>query len=207
MAKNPIIFACANPDPEITPEEINEVRDDAIVATGRSDYPNQVNNLIGFPYIFRGALDVRSKTINEEMKVAAAQAIAKLAREDVPDEVVAAMGGERPHYGKEYIIPSTFDPRLISIIPAAVAKAAMDSGVARKNIDDFEIYKDQLRQRLDPTVTIMQGINSYIKKNQKRIVFADGEDENTLKAAIAFKNSKLGIPNSCGKRRKNKRTN
>ena len=132
MAKQPIIFACANPDPEIIPEEINEVRDDAIVATGRSDYPNQVNNLIGFPYIFRGALDVRSKTINEEMKVAASQAIAKLAREDVPDEVVAAMGGERPHYGKDYIIPSTFDPRLISVIPAAVAKAAMQSGVARK---------------------------------------------------------------------------
>tara|TARA_B100001173_G_scaffold24208_1_gene19175 strand:- start:1441 stop:3726 length:2286 start_codon:yes stop_codon:yes gene_type:complete len=202
MAKNPIIFACANPDPEITPEEVNEIRDDAIVATGRSDYPNQVNNLIGFPYIFRGALDVRSKTINEEMKVAAAQAIAKLAREDVPDEVVAAMGGERPHYGKNYIIPSTFDPRLISIIPAAVAKAAMDSGVARKNIDDFEVYKDQLNQRLDPTVTIMQGINSYIKKKQKRIVFADGEDENTLKAAIAFKNSKLGIPILIGKKNK-----
>ena len=199
MGKNPIIFACANPDPEITPEEINEVRSDAIVATGRSDYPNQVNNIIGFPYIFRGALDVRSTTINEEMKVAAAQAIAKLAREDVPDEVVAAMGGERPHYGKDYIIPSTFDPRLISIIPAAVAKAAMDSGVARKNIDDFDIYKDQLKQRLDPTVTIMQGINSYIKKNQKRIVFADGEDENTLKAAIAFKNSKLGTPILVGK--------
>jgi malate dehydrogenase (oxaloacetate-decarboxylating)(NADP+) len=172
MAKNPIIFACANPDPEITPEEISEVRDDAIVATGRSDYPNQVNNLIGFPYIFRGALDVRSKTINEEMKVAASQAIAKLAREDVPDEVVAAMGGERPHYGKDYIIPSTFDPRLISVIPAAVAKAAVDSGVARKKIDDFEIYKDQLKQRLDPTVTIMQGINSFIKKNQTRIAIA-----------------------------------
>ena len=202
MAKNPIIFACANPDPEITPEEINEVRNDAIVATGRSDYPNQVNNLIGFPYIFRGALDVRSKTINEEMKVAAANAIAKLAREDVPDEVVAAMGGERPHYGKDYIIPSTFDPRLISVIPAAVAKAAIDSGVARKNIDDFDVYKDQLKQRLDPTVTIMQGINSFIKKNQKRIVFADGEDENTLKAAIAFKNSKLGIPILVGKESK-----
>ena len=202
MAKNPIIFACANPDPEITPEEISEVRDDAIVATGRSDYPNQVNNLIGFPYIFRGALDVRSKTINEEMKVAASQAIAKLAREDVPDEVVAAMGGERPHYGKDYIIPSTFDPRLISVIPAAVAKAAIDSGVARKKINDFEIYKDQLKQRLDPTVTIMQGINSFIKKNQKRIVFADGEDENTLKAAIAFKNSKLGIPILVGKESK-----
>ena len=202
MAKNPIIFACANPDPEITPEEIEEVRNDAIIATGRSDYPNQVNNLIGFPYIFRGALDVRSKTINEEMKIAAAKAIAKLAREDVPDEVVAAMGGERPHYGKDYIIPSTFDPRLISIIPAAVAQAAIDTGVARKKIDNLEIYQEQLKQRLDPTVTIMQGINGYIKKNQKKIVFADGEDENTLKAAIAFKNSKLGIPILIGKEEK-----
>ena len=202
MAKDPIIFACANPDPEITPEEIMEVRDDAIIATGRSDYPNQVNNLIGFPYIFRGALDVRAKTINEEMKVAAANAIAKLAREDVPDEVVAAMGGDRPRYGRDYIIPSTFDPRLISEIPAAVAKAAMDSGVARIDIKDFEIYKEQLKQRLNPSVTIMQGINSYIKKNQKRIVFADGEDENTLKAAIAFKNSKLGIPILVGKKEK-----
>jgi len=202
MAKNPIIFACANPDPEITPEEIMEVRDDAIIATGRSDYPNQVNNLIGFPYIFRGALDVRATTINEEMKVAAANAIAKLAREDVPDEVVAAMGGDRPKYGKDYIIPSTFDPRLISVIPAAVAKAAMDSGVAKKDIEDFEVYKDQLKQRLDPSVTIMQGINSHIKKNLKKIVFADGEDENTLKAAIAFKNSKLGIPILVGKKEK-----
>ena len=202
MTKKPIIFACANPDPEITPEEIEEVRDDAIIATGRSDYPNQVNNLIGFPYIFRGALDVRSKTINEEMKIAAANAIAKLAREEVPDEVVAAMGGERPHYGKNYIIPSTFDPRLISIIPAAVAKAAMDTGVARKNIENFDTYKDQLKQRLDPTTTIMQGINNLIKKNQKRIVFADGEDENTLKAAIAFKKSKLGTPILIGKEEK-----
>jgi len=194
MAKKPIIFACANPDPEITPEDVDEVRDDAIVATGRSDYPNQVNNLIGFPYIFRGALDVRAKTINEEMKVAAAHAIASLAKEDVPDEVVAAMGGERPHYGKEYIIPSTFDPRLISVIPAAVARAAVKSGVARKKIENFEAYKDQLKQRLDPSVSIMQGINSLIKKNQKRVIFAEGEDENTLKAAVAFKNSKLGIP-------------
>ena len=199
MAKNPIIFACANPDPEITPEEIEEVRDDAIIATGRSDYPNQVNNLIGFPYIFRGALDVRSKTINEEMKIAAAHAIANLAKEDVPDEVVAAMGGERPHYGKEYIIPSTFDPRLISVIPTAVAKAAIETGVARINIDDFESYKDQLKQRLDPTVTIMQGINNYIKKKPKKVIFADGEDQNTLKAAIAFKNSKLGLPILIGK--------
>ena len=202
MANNPIIFACANPDPEITPEEIAEVRSDAIVATGRSDYPNQVNNLIGFPYIFRGALDVRSRTINEDMKVAAAHAIAQLAKEDVPDEVVAAMGGERPHYGKEYIIPSTFDPRLISVIPAAVAKAAMDSGVARIKIHNFETYKEQLKQRLDPTVTIMQGINSYIKKKPKKVVFADGEDENMLKAAIAFKNSKLGTPILIGKEEK-----
>jgi malate dehydrogenase (oxaloacetate-decarboxylating)(NADP+) len=202
MAKNPIIFACANPDPEITPEEVEEVRKDAIVATGRSDYPNQVNNLIGFPYIFRGALDVRAKTINEEMKVAATHAIAALAREDVPDEVVAAMGGERPKYGKEYIIPSTFDPRLISEIPVAVAKAAIKSGVARKEIKNFEVYKDQLKQRLDPSVTIMQGINSQIKKTQKRIVFADGEDENTLKAAIAFKNGRLGIPLLVGKKEK-----
>ena len=136
----------------------------------------------------------------KKWKLQRLNAIAKLAREDVPDEVVAAMGGERPHYGKDYIIPSTFDPRLISIIPAAVAKAAMDSGVARKNIDDFDIYREQLKQRLDPTVTIMQGINSYIKKNKKKIVFADGEDENTLKAAIAFKNSKLGTPILVGKK-------
>ena len=194
MAKNPIVFALANPDPEINPEDVHEARDDAIVATGRSDYPNQVNNFIGFPYIFRGALDVRAKTINEEMKVAAAHAIAELTRENVPDEVAAAMGGERPKYGKEYIIPSTFDPRLISVIPVAVAKAAMKSGVARKKIEDLEVYKDQLRQRLDPSITIMQGINSQIKKNKKRVVFADGEDENTLKAAIAFKNNGLGIP-------------
>ena len=194
MSKNPIIFACANPDPEITPEEIEEVRKDAIIATGRSDYPNQVNNLIGFPYIFRGALDVRAKTINEEMKVAAVKAIASLARERVPDEVVAAMGGERPTFGREYIIPSTFDPRLISVIPLAVAKAAMKTGVARKKIENFNIYSEQLKQRLDPSVTIMQGINNQIKKNQKKVVFADGEDEDTLKAAIAFKNAGLGIP-------------
>ncbi len=194
MAKNPIIFVCANPDPEIKPELIDEVRSDAIVATGRSDYPNQVNNLIGFPYIFRGALDVRAKTINEEMKIAASNAIAALARERVPDEVVAAMGGDRPKYGKNYIIPSTFDPRLISVIPVAVAKAAIKSGVARKKIENFEIYSEQLKQRLDPSVTIMQGINSQVKKSQKKVVFVDGEDENTLKAAIAFKNSGLGIP-------------
>ena len=194
MANNPIIFACANPDPEIKPELIQEVRSDAIIATGRSDYPNQVNNLIGFPYIFRGALDVRAKEINESMKVAAANAIALLARENVPDEVVSAYGGDRPRYGREYIIPSTFDPRLISVIPAAVAKAAMKSGVARKNIEDFEVYKDQLANRLDPTMSLMQGINAKVRKNPKRVIFAEGEDENMLKAAIEFGRNKLGTP-------------
>ncbi len=194
MAKNPIIFACANPDPEIKPELVDEVRTDAIVATGRSDYPNQVNNLIGFPYIFRGALDVRAKEINEEMKIAAAKAIATLAREEVPDEVVNAYGGERPHYGREYIIPSTFDPRLISRIPAAVAQAAMESGVARKKILDIETYKDQLTNRLDPSMSIMQGINAQVKKRPKTVVFAEGEDQNMLKAAVAYKNSRLGNP-------------
>ena len=194
MAKNPIIFACANPDPEIKPELVEEVRTDAIVATGRSDYPNQVNNLIGFPYIFRGALDVRAKEINEEMKIAAAKAIAALAREEVPDEVVNAYGGERPHYGKEYIIPSTFDPRLISRIPAAVAQAAMESGVARKKILNIETYKDQLTNRLDPSMSIMQGINAQVKKRPKTVVFAEGEDQNMLKAAVAYKNSRLGTP-------------
>ncbi len=194
MADNPIIFACANPDPEIKPELIKEARSDAIIATGRSDYPNQVNNLIGFPYIFRGALDVRAKEINESMKVAAAKAIALLARENVPDEVVSAYGGDRPRYGKDYIIPSTFDPRLISVIPAAVAAAAMKSGVARKNISDLEIYKDQLTNRLDPTMSLMQGINAKVRKNPKRVIFAEGEDENMLKAAIEFGRNKLGTP-------------
>ena len=194
MAKNPIIFACANPDPEIKPELIQEARSDAIIATGRSDYPNQVNNLIGFPYIFRGALDVRAKEINEAMKIAAAKAIALLARENVPDEVVSAYGGDRPRYGKNYIIPSTFDPRLISVIPAAVADAAMKSGVARKNLNDLEIYKDQLTNRLDPTISLMQGINAKVRKNPKRVIFAEGEDENMLKAAIEFGRNKLGTP-------------
>ncbi len=194
MAKNPIIFACANPDPEIKPEKINEVRSDAIIATGRSDYPNQVNNLIGFPYIFRGALDVRAREINEQMKVAAAKAIALLARDDVPDEVVSAYGGDRPKYGKNYIIPSTFDPRLISVIPSAVAKAAIDSGVARKKIEDFEAYKDQLSNRLDPSMSLMQGINAKVRKHPKRVIFAEGEDENMLKAAIEFGKNKLGTP-------------
>jgi malate dehydrogenase (oxaloacetate-decarboxylating)(NADP+) len=194
MAKNPIIFTCANPDPEIKPEDIKDVRSDAIIATGRSDYPNQVNNLIGFPYIFRGALDVRAKIINEEMKVAAAKAIALLARDDVPDEVVSAYGGDRPKYGKDYIIPSTFDPRLISVIPSAVADAAMKSGVARKKIDDIEAYKDELMNRLDPSMSLMQGINAKIRKKTKRVIFAEGEDKNMLKAAIEFGKNKLGTP-------------
>jgi malate dehydrogenase (oxaloacetate-decarboxylating)(NADP+) len=194
MAKNPIIFVCANPDPEIKPEDIQEVRSDAIIATGRSDYPNQVNNLIGFPYIFRGALDVRAKEINESMKIAAANAIALLARDDVPDEVVSAYGGDRPKYGKEYIIPSTFDPRLISVIPVAVARAAMKSGVARKKIEDFDVYKDELTNRLDPSMSLMQGINAKVRKDLKRVIFAEGEDKNMLKAAIEFGKNKLGIP-------------
>ena len=184
-----------NPDPEIKPELIQEVRSDAIIATGRSDYPNQVNNLIGFPYIFRGALDVRAKEINEAMKVAAAKAIALLARENVPDEVVSAYGGDRPRYGKDYIIPSTFDPRLISVIPSAVAEAAMKSGVARKNITDMEIYRDQLTNRLDPTMPLMQGINAKVRKSPKLGTYsAEGEDDNRLKAAIDFGRNKLGTP-------------
>jgi malate dehydrogenase (oxaloacetate-decarboxylating)(NADP+) len=206
MSKNPIIFACANPDPEIKPELIDEVRSDAIVATGRSDYPNQVNNLIGFPYIFRGALDVRAKIINDEMKMAAAKAIALLAREEVPDEVVAAYGGERPKFGKKYIIPSTFDPRLISVIPAAVAEAAIKSGAARKKIDNFEDYKDKLTNRLDPSMSIMQGINSKVRKNPKRVIFAEGEDESMLKAAIEFGKNKLGTPIVIGNEKRVKET-
>ena len=194
MSKNPIIFACANPDPEIKPEKIIEVRTDAIIATGRSDYPNQVNNLIGFPYIFRGALDVRAKVINEEMKIAAAKAIALLAREEVPDEVVSAYGGDRPRFGKNYIIPSTFDPRLISEIPTAVARAAIKTGVARKKINDLDLYRDSLSNRLDPSMSLMQGINSKVKKNPKRVIFAEGEDENMLKAAVEFGKNKLGQP-------------
>ncbi len=206
MNKKPIIFACANPDPEIKPEIINEVRNDAIIATGRSDYPNQVNNLIGFPYIFRGALDVRAKEINNEMKLAAAKSIALLAREDVPDEVVSAYGGERPKFGKEYIIPSTFDPRLVSVIPSAVAEAAMKTGVARKKISNIDEYRDQLTNRLDPSMSLMQGINAKVKKNPKRVVFAEGEDENMLKAAIEFGKNKLGKPIVIGNDKRVKET-
>lgn len=195
MAKNPIIFAMANPDPEITPEEVKAVRDDAIVATGRSDYPNQINNVLGFPYIFRGALDVRARTINDEMKVAAARALAELAREDVPDEVDAAYGGRRLRFGPEYIIPVPFDPRLITRIPAAVAKAAMETGVARKPITDFLAYQKELRSRLDPTADSLELIFERVRSNPpKRVVFAEGEEERTIRAAIQFKALGYGIP-------------
>jgi malate dehydrogenase (oxaloacetate-decarboxylating)(NADP+) len=194
MEKDPIIFACANPDPEILPELIEQTRSDAIIATGRSDYPNQVNNVLGFPYIFRGALDCRAKTINEEMKIAAAKAIADLAKEDVPDEVVAAYGGERPKFGKNYIIPSPFDPRLIRNVSAAVAEAAMKSGVAQKKIEDIAAYKDSLAARLDPSVGFLQNIYAQVRKEQKRVIFAEGEEESMLRAAIDFKNNGLGTP-------------
>ena len=192
MADKPIIFAIANPDPEITPEEVAAVRDDAIVATGRSDYPNQVNNVLGFPYIFRGALDVRATTINEEMKAAAAHALAALAREDVPDEVAAAYQGVRPKYGPQYIIPVPFDPRLLSEIPAAVAQAAMDSGVAGKPIADMAAYKVQLSARRDPIVGILQRIYQRVRRTPKRVVFAEGEEEQMIRAAVSFAHHKLG---------------
>ena len=194
MADKPIIFAMANPDPEITPEEVRSIRKDAIIATGRSDYPNQVNNVLGFPYIFRGALDVRASTINEAMKIAAAQALAALAREDVPDEVDAAYAGRRLRYGPDYIIPVPFDPRLISTIPAAVAKAAMESGVARKPIVDMDSYRRDLSARLDPTAASLQLLFERVRNNPKRVVFAEGEEERVIRAAIAFRNAGYGTP-------------
>lgn len=192
MADKPIIFAMANPDPEITPEEVAAIRDDAIMATGRSDYPNQVNNVLGFPYIFRGALDVRATTINDDMKIAAAEALAALAREDVPDEVAAAYQGIRPKFGAQYIIPVPFDPRLLSEIPAAVAKAAADSGVARKPIEDMAAYKIQLSARRDPIVGTLQRIFQRVRRTPKRVVFAEGEEEQMIRAAVSFVNNKLG---------------
>ena len=194
MAKNPIIFAMANPDPEITPEEVRAVRADAIVATGRSDYPNQVNNVLGFPYIFRGALDVRARTINEAMKLAAARALADLAKADVPDEVAAAYQGRRLKFGPDYIIPTPFDPRLISHIPPCVAQAAMDSGVARKPIADMAAYKASLAQRLDPTAAMVQRVQTAVRRSPKRIVFAEGEERAVIRAAIAFQELGLGEP-------------
>jgi malate dehydrogenase (oxaloacetate-decarboxylating)(NADP+) len=192
MAKNPIIFAMANPDPEITVEEVAAIRDDAIMATGRSDYPNQINNVLGFPYIFRGALDVRATSINMEMKIAAAQALAELAREDVPDEVAAAYQGSRPRFGRDYIIPVPFDPRLIHMVPPAVAKAAMDTGVARKPIEDFRVYKAHLSARRDPVAGTLNRIFERVRKFPKRVVFAEGEEEQVIRAAISFVNQGLG---------------
>ena len=194
MNDKPIIFAMANPEPEILPEMVREVRPDAIIATGRSDYPNQVNNVLGFPYIFRGALDVRATTINLEMKIAAAKAIASLAKEDVPDEVANAYPGKRPQYGPDYIIPSTFDPRLISKVPPAVAKAAMDSGVARKAIVDMESYTNRLSARLNPSAGLLQSIFQDVKENPKRVIFAEGEEEDMIRAAAIFLNNGRGTP-------------
>jgi malate dehydrogenase (oxaloacetate-decarboxylating)(NADP+) len=191
MAPKPIIFAMANPDPEITAEEVAEVRDDAIMATGRSDYPNQINNVLGFPYIFRGALDVRATTINMEMKIAAARALAALAREDVPDEVAAAYG-VRPKFGPDYIIPVPFDPRLISYVPPAVAKAAMESGVARKPIVDMDAYRQQLRMRRDPVAGVLARVHERLRRSPKRVVFAEGEEEQVIRAAASFTNEGLG---------------
>lgn len=192
LAPNPIIFAMANPVPEITPEEVKSVRDDAIMATGRSDYPNQVNNVLGFPYIFRGALDVRARTINEEMKIAAARALAALAREDVPDEVAVAYKGERLQYGRDYIIPSPFDPRLISWVPPFVAKAAVDSGVARLPFGEGVNYTHTLARRLDPTAALQQRVAASIRADQKTIVFAEGEEPAVIRAAHAFQSQGLG---------------
>jgi malate dehydrogenase (oxaloacetate-decarboxylating)(NADP+) len=191
MAAKPIIFAMANPDPEITAEDVAEVRDDAIMATGRSDYPNQINNVLGFPYIFRGALDVRATTINMEMKIAAARALAALAREDVPDEVAVAYGA-RPKFGPDYIIPVPFDPRLISAVPPAVAKAAMDTGVARKPIADMKAYVAQLRSRRDPVAGVLEHVFDRLRRAPKRVVFAEGEEEQVIRAAASFVQQGLG---------------
>ena len=194
MAKDPIIFAMANPDPEITPQEARAVRPDAIIATGRSDYPNQVNNVLGFPYIFRGALDVRATTINEAMKIAAAEGLAVLAREDVPDEVSLAGSGNDLRFGRDYIIPNAFDPRLISRVPPLVAKAAMATGVARKQIEDLAKYARDLSGRLDPTTNALSAITEAVRANPRRVVFAEGEEEKMVRAAVAFRNAGHGMP-------------
>jgi malate dehydrogenase (oxaloacetate-decarboxylating)(NADP+) len=206
MAKNPIIFAMANPDPEITPEEVAEIRTDAIMATGRSDYPNQVNNVLGFPYIFRGALDVRATTINDEMKVAAARALAELARKDVPDDVAAAYQGNRPKFGPNYIIPVPFDPRLISAIPVAVAKAAMESGVARRPILDLNKYAQELSARRDPIASTLQRIYDRVRRQPKRVVFAEGEEQQVMRAAVSFANQQLGTAILVGREEQIKET-
>lgn len=192
MAANPIIFAMANPDPEILPEDVAAVRSDAIMATGRSDYPNQVNNVLGFPYIFRGALDVRASTINEEMKIAAAKALAELAREDVPDEVAAAYHGSKLSFGRDYLIPAPFDPRLISRVPVAVAKAAMATGVAKKQITDLGAYAAELSARLDPIAGTLQSVYDSVKTSPRRVIFAEGEEDRMIRAANSFANQGLG---------------
>lgn len=194
MADQPIIFAMANPVPEISPPEARSARPDAIIATGRSDYPNQVNNVLGFPFIFRGALDVQATTINEEMKIAAANALAELARATVPEEVAAAYGGDVPKFGRDYIIPAPFDPRLMEIVSAAVAQAAMDSGVAQKNIEDMEAYRAKLRGRLNPTTSVLSQVYGTAKQSPKRVIFAEGEEEVVLRAAIQFKQEGYGEP-------------
>ncbi|WP_323716082.1 NADP-dependent malic enzyme [Paracoccus aminovorans] len=191
MADNPVIFAMANPDPEITPEEAHAVRADAIVATGRSDYPNQVNNVLGFPYLFRGALDIHARAINDEMKIACARALAELAREDVPDEVAVAYG-RKLQFGRDYIIPTPFDPRLIHVIPPAVAKAGMDTGVARRPIIDMEGYVQSLKARMDPTAAILQGIHARARQAQARMIFAEGDDPRVLRAAVAWQRGGMG---------------
>src|SRR6202451_2566032 len=191
MAEKPIIFAMANPDPEITVEDVAAVLSDAIMATGRSDYPNQINNVLGFPYIFRGALDVRARAINMEMKIAAARALAALAREDVPDEVAAAYGA-RPKYGPDYIIPVPVDPRAISSVPPAVAQAAMDSKVARRPIVDMDAYREQLRTRLDPIAGVLQRVFQNVRRQPRRVVFAEGEEEQVIRAAASFVQQGLG---------------
>ena len=191
MAPNAVIFAMANPDPEITPEEVHAVREDVIVATGRSDYPNQVNNVLGFPYLFRGALDIHARAINDEMKIACARALADLAREDVPDEVAMAYG-KKLKFGRDYIIPTPFDPRLIYVIPTAVARAGMDTGVARRPIVDMEGYENTLKARMDPTANILRGLNNRARAAQSRVVFAEGDDLRVLRAAVQFQRSGLG---------------
>ncbi|WP_296417845.1 NADP-dependent malic enzyme [Pseudooctadecabacter sp.] len=191
MADNPVIFAMANPDPEITPEEAHEVRVDAIVATGRSDYPNQVNNVLGFPYLFRGALDIHARAINDEMKIACAHALAQLAREDVPDEVAMAYG-KKLTFGRDYIIPTPFDPRLIHVVPPAVARAGMDTGVARRPIVDMDSYELGLKTRMDPTASILRGINARARANQNTVVFAEGDDPRVLRAAVQYQRSGFG---------------
>jgi malate dehydrogenase (oxaloacetate-decarboxylating)(NADP+) len=191
MADNPVIFAMANPDPEITPEQAHEVRVDAIVATGRSDYPNQVNNVLGFPYLFRGALDIHARAINDEMKIACAHALAALAREDVPDEVALAYGKSLT-FGRDYIIPTPFDPRLIHRIPPAVAKAGMDTGASRRPIIDMEAYEVGLKGRMDPTASILRGLNARARSAQSRMIFAEGDDPRVLRAAVNYQRSGFG---------------